>query len=68
MKSVAGYVVILLILLAAGGLLWFAGRSEERLAAAEYSLVTLRYERAAAELDAATRAGILDPLIRRISQ
>jgi hypothetical protein len=67
MKSVAGYVVILLILLAAGGLLWFAGRSEERLAAAEYSLVTLRYERAAAELDAATRAGILDPLIRRIS-
>lgn len=67
MKSAASLIVIVVILLIAGTILWFAGKGEERLAAAEYSLVTLRYQRAAEDLDAARGTGILDPLIRRIS-
>ena len=37
------------------------------MADAEYTLVTLRYERAATELQAATSTGLLDPILRRIS-
>jgi hypothetical protein len=67
MKSITASVIAVAILLIAAALLWAAGNNEERLAAAEYTLVTLRYERAAAELDAATSPGILDPVLRRIS-
>ena len=66
MKSVASLVILIVLLVAAGTVLWFAGQSEERLAAAEYALVTLRYERAADELDAARGRGVLDPLVRRV--
>ena len=45
MKSVGGYVTLVVLLVVAGAVAWFAGKSEERLAAAEYSLVTLRYDR-----------------------
>jgi hypothetical protein len=66
MKSVASLVIVVLVLLTVGGLLWFASQAEARVAAAEYSLVTLRYERAADELSAARGTGVLDPLIRRL--
>jgi hypothetical protein len=46
--------------------LWFASQAEARLAAAEYALVTLRYERAAEELDRARGTGILEPLVQRL--
>jgi hypothetical protein len=65
MKSVASLVVIVVLLLAGGTILWFASQAEARLAAAEYALVTLRYERAAEEL-AAGEAGLLDPVVERL--
>ena len=67
MRSVGGYVTLVVLLVVAGAVAWFAGKSEERLAAAEYSLVTLRYDRAASELQAATSPGLLDPIVRRLS-
>ena len=67
MKSVGGYITLVVLLVAAGGIAWFAGKSEERLAAAEYSLTTLRYDRAATELQDAMRPGLLDPVVRRLS-
>lgn len=67
MKSVAAYLVTVIVLVAVGGLLWTASKREARLAAAEYRLVTLRYETAADELAAATAPSILDPVLRRIS-
>jgi hypothetical protein len=66
MRSVASLIVIVVLLVAAGVVLWFAGESESRLAAAEYALVTLRYETAAEELDAARGSGVLDPLVSRL--
>jgi hypothetical protein len=66
MKSVASLVLIVVLLLAAGAVLWFASQAEARLAAAEYALVTLRYERAAEELDAARGRGVLEPLVTRL--
>ncbi len=67
MKSAAGSIVLVAALLIVGVVLRFAGRSEERLAAAEHTLVTLRYETAARELAAATAPRLLDPVVRRIS-
>ena len=67
MKSVAAYFVTVIVLAAVGGLLWTASKREAQLAAAEYRLVTLRYETAADELAAATAPSILDPVLRRIS-
>jgi hypothetical protein len=66
MKSVASLVVVVLLMLGAGTVLWFASQAEARLAAAEYALVTLRYERAAEELEAAGGTGVLDPLVQRV--
>jgi hypothetical protein len=67
MKSVASLIIVVVLLVAAGTVLWFASESEARVAAAEYALVTLRYERAATELDDARGRGVLDPLIARVS-
>jgi hypothetical protein len=66
MKSVASLVIVVVLLIVSGAVLWFASQSEARLAAAEYALVTLRYERAAEELDAARGTGILDPIVSRL--
>jgi hypothetical protein len=66
MKSATASLFLILILSAVGGLMWLAGRNEQRLAAAEYSLVTLRYETAAAELDAAAGSPLLEPLMRLV--
>lgn len=67
MKSFAAFVVTTIVIALAGVALWFAGESERRMADAEHTLVTLRYERAATDLQAATSAGLLDPILRRIS-
>lgn len=67
MKSVAAYLVLVVVLLAVGGVLWMAGKREERVAAAQWRLVTLRYESAAEELAAATAPGLLDPILQRLS-
>ncbi len=67
MKSVAAYLVTVIVLLAVGGVLWNASKREAQLAAAEYRLVTLRYDTAAEELTAATTPSVLDPILRRIS-
>ena len=66
MKSVASLMVVVVLLTLAGVLLWFAGEAEERMAAAEYALVTLRYERAVEELDATRGSGLFDPLVQRV--
>jgi hypothetical protein len=66
MKSLTGLLVIVVLLAVAGTVLWFAGRTEERRAAAEYTLVTLRYERAAEELSAATGSALIQPVLRRL--
>jgi hypothetical protein len=58
--------MVVVVLTLAGTVLWFAGRAEERMAAAEYALVTLRYERAAEELDGARGSGLFDPLVQRV--
>ena len=67
MKSFATLFVTALALAAAGALLWLAGDLERRRAGAEHTLVTLRYERAVEELDAAAGARLLDPVLRRLS-
>ena len=66
MKSVASLVILVVLLVGAGTVLWFASQAEARLATAEYALVTLRYERAAEELDAARGSGVLEPLVSRV--
>ena len=67
MRSFAGSVVFVLIVVAAGGIFWTASQREERLAAAEYRLFTLRYETAAADLADAAAPGVLDPIVGRLS-
>ena len=67
MKSLAALLVTAILLAAAGTLLWFASDVDRRRAAAEYTFVTLRYERAVEELDAAASASLLDPILRRLS-
>lgn len=48
-----GQVVVALVLVAGGAILWRAAEFEQRIAAAERDLVTLRYDSAAAEAAAA---------------
>ncbi|MGH9173496.1 MAG: hypothetical protein ACRD1H_04015, partial [Vicinamibacterales bacterium] len=67
MKSFAALLATGIVLAAVGALLWFAGDLERRRAAAEYTLVTLRYERAVQELDAAAGVSLLDPILWRLS-
>lgn len=66
MKSFTLLFVVVLALAGAGILSWFAGKTEERRAAAEYTLVTLRYDRAAEELGAATGSALIAPVLRRL--
>lgn len=68
MKSVASLIVVVVLLVAAGTVLWFASQAEARMASAEYALATLRYERAAEDLDQARGSGVLEPLIARMSR
>lgn len=66
MRSLSASFTLALLLAAAGGLLWLAGAREERLAAAEYHFVTLRYETAAIELADMNQTSLLDPLFDRL--
>jgi hypothetical protein len=50
MKSFTANLVLAIVLVLAGFALWSAGNREQRLAAAERTLVTLRFDRAAQEL------------------
>lgn len=54
MKSFVPQLLLVLLIVLAGGVLWSAGGAERQLADAERTLVTLRYERAAEEFDAAS--------------
>lgn len=67
MRPIAALLATAIGLAVVGGLLWFAGNAEQRRASAEYTLVTLRYSRAADELAAVAEAGLFEPLIRRLS-
>lgn len=66
MKSLSASLTLAVFLVAIGGALWLLGQREARLAAAQYTFVTLRYETAADQLEAAGRASLLDPLFRRL--
>jgi hypothetical protein len=67
MRSFAATIVLVIVLVAAGGILWTASQRETRLAAAEYRLFTLRYETAATDLADAAAPGLLDPVVGRLS-
>jgi hypothetical protein len=63
MKTFVGQLVIVLVLLAAGAVLWAVGSAEQRLAAAERTLVTLRYDRAAEEFETAAATNAAERII-----
>ncbi len=63
MKTLLGQIAIVILLLVAGAVLWAMGAAEQRLAAAERTLVTLRYEQAADELRTAAARNALERVI-----
>jgi hypothetical protein len=63
MKSVIVQLLLVLVLLAAGAVLWTVGGAEQRLANAERTLVTLRYDRAAEELETAAATNAVERVI-----
>src|SRR5215210_7372221 len=63
MKTFVGQFVLVLLLVAAGAVLWVVGAGEERLAAAERTLVTLRYNRAAEELGTAAATNAAERIV-----
>jgi hypothetical protein len=54
MKSLLAHLLLIALLVLAGAILWAAGGTERQLVAAERTLVTLRYEAAADEFEAAS--------------
>jgi len=63
MKTLLGQIAIVILLLVAGAVLWAMGAAEQRLAAGERTLVTLRYEQAADELRTAAARNALERVI-----
>lgn len=63
MKSVVAQLILVVVLIAAGAVLWTVGAAEQRLANAERTLVTLRYEQAAEELETAGATNAAERLI-----
>jgi len=63
MKSVIAQLLLVLVLVAAGMVLWTVGAAEQRLASAERTLVTLRYDQAAEELETAAATNAAERLI-----
>jgi hypothetical protein len=59
MKSVTAQIFLAIALVLAGFVLWTTGTAEQDIAAAQRTLFTLRYERAAEQLDAAAPRGLL---------
>ena len=67
MKTFVGQLILIGLLAVAGAVLWMAGSAERRLAAAERTLVTLRYERAADELKAAPATNAIERAVADVS-
>jgi hypothetical protein len=67
MKSTAALLVIAVLLALLGSVLWVAGDTEQRIAAAQHTLVTLRYGRAVEELTEASDTGLLAPVLDRVA-
>jgi len=63
MKSLITQLLVVLLIFIAGAVLWSVGSAERQLAEAERTLVTLRYERAAEEFDAAAAARPLQRML-----
>jgi hypothetical protein len=63
MKTVVGQLVLVIILVIAGAVLWTVGSAEQRLAAAEKTLVTLRYDQAAEEFQSAAATNAAERII-----
>jgi hypothetical protein len=67
MKTFIGQVLLIALLAIAGAVSWVIGSSEERVAAAERTLATLRYERAAEELSTAGADNAIERIIGDVS-
>jgi hypothetical protein len=67
MKSVVAQLILVLILVAAGIVLWTVGAAEQRIAGAERTLATLRYDRAAEELETAAATNAAERLIADVT-
>ena len=63
MKTLIGQTLLIALLAVAGGILWVIGSAEERVAAAERTLATLRYDRAADELSTAAAENAIERII-----
>jgi hypothetical protein len=63
MKSVVAQLILVVLLVATGMVFWTLGAAEQRLAGAEQTLATLRYDRAAEELQTAAASNAVERLI-----
>jgi hypothetical protein len=63
MKTVIGQLLLIGLLVVAGVVLWIVGGAEQRVAAAERTLATLRYDRAVEELDTAAATNAVERII-----
>ena len=63
MKTVVGQLILVVALLVGGAVLWTVGSAEQRLAAAEKTLVTLRYDQAAEEFQTAAATNAVERII-----
>jgi hypothetical protein len=67
MKSAAAQLVLVIVLVIAGAALWTVGAAEQRLAAAERTLVTLRYQQAAEALETAPATNAIERVIADVT-
>jgi hypothetical protein len=63
MKTLLGQFLLIALLAVAGGIFWVVGTAEERVAAAERTLATLRYDRAAEELGTAAAQNAFERIV-----
>lgn len=63
MKTLIGQMLLIAVLALAGAVLWVIGSAEERVAGAERTLATLRYDRAAEELSTAAADNAVERII-----
>lgn len=63
MKTLLGQVLMIALLVVAGAVLWIVGAAEQRVAAAERTLATLRYEKAVEELETAAATNAIERII-----
>jgi hypothetical protein len=67
MKTLIGQVLLIALLAAAGAVLLVVGSAEQRVAAAERTLATLRYDRASEELSTAAAENAVERIIGDVS-